>query len=261
MSFCDSVRPGARPPLRSRSLLRRQYAEKGHGMWSGSLTSAAVLTFAWVCWWGNIICPRYSSWVLLAARAVGTLTGTPVAKDTQVIIMELELSSQSSCQAFSISPACLPQIPCLLRSQRAIMHSLLPDASCRNRRGAVISCQMPALGASRSKPDMYSQALEWTCHDPPPSHDHCIPVVPTQPSRSDNAPPPNFMQLKDGQLSILSLYSVRDIGQLRGLIQLHSTDKAICHLRSLLLHPAQLRNSILKTGKRCSGIQVADVHL
>jgi hypothetical protein len=82
--------------------VRRQYAEKGHGMWSGSLTSAAVLTFAWVCWWGNVICPRYSPWVLLAAGAVGTLTGTPVAMDTQVITMELELSSQLSSQAFPL---------------------------------------------------------------------------------------------------------------------------------------------------------------
>jgi hypothetical protein len=118
--------------------VRRQYAEKGHGMWSGSLTSSggAVLTFAWVCWWGI----SFVHVTHLAAGAVGTRTGTPVAIDRQVIRMELELSSQSSCQAFPLVLHNCPRSHAFYARSAAIMHPLLPDASCRNRRRAVISC-------------------------------------------------------------------------------------------------------------------------
>jgi hypothetical protein len=139
---------------------------------------------------GDIICPRYAPWVLLAAEAAGTLTGTPVETDRQFISFELTLFSQSSRQAFPlVLHVCHEPMHSALAAQR-IMHSLLPDASCRNRRGALL---LPLSAARYPHWDMYSRALKRSCHDPLPSHDHCITVVPMQPTRSDSTPPSNFM--------------------------------------------------------------------
>jgi hypothetical protein len=86
---------------------------------------------------GDIICPRYSSWVLLAAGAVGTLTGTPVEFNGHFISMELMLSSQSSCQAFLlVLHVCPRSMHSALVAQRSC--TLLPDVLCRNRRGALL---------------------------------------------------------------------------------------------------------------------------
>jgi hypothetical protein len=186
---------------------------------------------------GDIICPRYSSWVLLAAGAVGTLTGTPVEINGHFISMELMLRSQSLYQAFLLVPHVCPRSFAFRARSAAIMHSLLPDASCRNRRGALL---LVSLSAARPPHGGWAEVSR------PCTQRHSNGPITTVNHRTITArlyrcsplgQTAHLLLISGDSSMTSSAFSVRsapEFGQLRGLMQLHSTDnKTLSRFRAI----------------------------
>jgi hypothetical protein len=86
----------------------------------------------------DVICPRYSPGVLLAAGALDALTRTPNGAGLWFIAIELLLSIQSHYRPFLFGATRLPAPPCLLRSRRYDHAALVPIAPSRIRRVALL---------------------------------------------------------------------------------------------------------------------------